>query len=100
MPQKQKVTPPESDAKDRNYMLDNSIAPKKRRVNARILRRILEFSFHFLVAAMSALAVASWVLRAAYAERGYHAFGGEWLLIIATFAVVLYFSEVLSREHE
>jgi hypothetical protein len=40
---------------------------------------------------MASVAVASWVIPAAYAERGYSAVGGEWLLIILTFLAVMYF---------
>lgn len=61
---------------------------------ARIKRRMFEIGFHLLLAVMSAFAVASWVIPAAYAERGYSAVGGEWLLIVLTFVAVMYFTEV------
>ena len=71
-----------------------NIAQGKRPVKARMIRRIAEFAFHLLLALMGAFAVASWAVPAAYAERGYIAVGGEWLLVILTFCAVMYFCEV------
>lgn len=60
--------------------------------------RVMEIAFHILLAALSAFAVASWAVPAAYAERGYSAVGGEWLLVVLTFIAVIYFTEVKSNE--
>lgn len=45
-----------------------------------------------LIAVSVAGWVASWAIPAAYAERGYHAIGGEALLIAAAFGVTYYFT--------
>ncbi len=85
---------PESDAR-RKYN-NSSIAPKHRRVNARLVRCIAEFAFHLLLAFLGAFAVASWAVPAAYAERGYSAVGGEWLLVAVTFIAVFWLCEVVN----
>lgn len=59
-----------------------------------VKRRVFEILFHIVLAVMAAFAVASWVVPAAFAERGYSAVGGEWLLVILTFVAVIYFTEV------
>ena len=60
----------------------------------RVKRKLLEFAFRICISVMASVAVASWVIPAAYAERGYSAVGGEWLLIVLTFVAVMYFTEV------
>lgn len=60
----------------------------------RVKRRAFEIAFHLVLALLGAAAVASWAIPAAFAERGYSAVGGEWLLVILTFVAVFYAAEV------
>ena len=60
----------------------------------RVKFRIFEILFHVLISALGAFAVAVWAVPVAYAQRGYYAIGGEWLLVILTFVAVLYATEV------
>ena len=42
------------------------------------------------IAVVSGAVIAWWGIPFAYAERGYFALGGEWLLVLAAFAVCVY----------
>lgn len=68
-------------------------APKRKTSKAqRMARRVLSFVAVVLMetvpAILAGILVGVWLVPAAYAERGYIAFGGEWLLImVVMFAV-------------
>jgi F0F1-type ATP synthase assembly protein I len=57
---------------------------KKRQLQRAIARTIL-FLIKTAVSSFIAWLISLWAIPAAYAERGYSAVGGEWILIIATF---------------
>lgn len=94
MPQTKKVTLPNDSAEKEGSKNAHIIAFLRKRVNVRFFRQIAEVAFHLLLSALGAVAVASWAIPAAYAERGYHAIGGEWLLVILTFIAIFYVCEV------
>lgn len=60
--------------------------PKKRQLQRAIARTIL-FLIKTAISTFAAWLISLWAIPAAYAERGYSAIGGEWILIIATFSL-------------
>lgn len=58
------------------------------------MEKLARYAIHALIAAipagMLAYLVALWAIPAAYAERGYHAIGGEWFLVVSVFIAVFY----------
>ena len=96
MPQTKKVTLPNDSAEKEGPKNAHIIAFLRKRVNVRFFRQIAEVAFHLLLSALGAVAVALWAIPAAYAERGYSAVGGEWLLVAVTFIAVFWLCEVVN----
>lgn len=96
MSRTKKVALTEANATKKNITIKNANNNISHRM-IRVKRKLLELTFRMVISAMASAAVASWVIPAAYAERGYSAVGGEWLLIVLTFVAVLYFTEVDNR---
>ena len=94
MTEQKKVASLESDAANMDFTRKPSKSITRR--SALVKRKLLELAFRIVISAMASVAVASWVVPAAYAERGYSAVGGEWLLVIVTFVAVMFFT----GEHE
>lgn len=61
-------------------------ARRKRRFE-RVCAWGLVFAYELIAAATPAAVLAAILVPAAYAQRGYHAIGGEWLAIAAVFCV-------------
>lgn len=64
---------------------------------AAAVKRALALLLHLVMAAGAAFAAACWAIPAAWAERGYAAIGGEWLLVICVFLGALWVLEEVRR---
>lgn len=69
------------DSEARLYLLLIQDEPAKDRVYESIILFIIKMFFAFSVSYFTAI----WAIQEAYNERGYEAYGGEYLLIIAVF---------------
>ena len=52
---------------------------------------------NLIIAAIPTAIIGAFALRIAYMERGYEAFGGEWLLIAICFGAFYFFADKVSR---
>lgn len=59
----------------------------KKETRTKVSSMLFRVVFAIIPAALIAYIVALWAIPAAYAQRGYYAIGGEWCLIVTTFAV-------------
>ena len=51
----------------------------------RTIAKAIQFFIKIAVSVIAAWLTSLWAIPAAYAERGYYAVGGEWILILAAF---------------
>lgn len=63
---------------------------KQDRGKMRIITKFLHFLTEFVLTSIVAGTISVLILKTVYINRGYFAFGGEWLLIICLFVFIFY----------